>query len=167
MCFIPEEFNLRISRRFFKVINSNSGSAFWKSNRLQKSAPWSRIVAFSGIECPRGARNGPGGVMKADPYSDEALSLTKDMCMHREVLSQTLLLWLEPGPILWSVRWSYYVIMTVWKKYRYRLLQVEAIFVTSQHVGRESQTGRDYSEISYSLQVSRCSRSNLFHVMIM
>ncbi|XP_077975644.1 staphylococcal nuclease domain-containing protein 1-like [Styela clava] len=46
------------------------------------------LITFllAGIECPRGARNGPGGVIEADPFSEEALSLTKDMCMHREVM---------------------------------------------------------------------------------
>jgi len=43
------------------------------------------VARHAGIDCPRGARNGPQGLMEADPYSDEALALTKEQCMHREV----------------------------------------------------------------------------------
>nr|XP_002128402.1 staphylococcal nuclease domain-containing protein 1 [Ciona intestinalis] len=45
------------------------------------------LITFllAGIDCPRGARNGAQGVMEADAYSDEALALTKENCMHREV----------------------------------------------------------------------------------
>jgi len=47
----------------------------------------SRLITFllGGIECPRGARNGPNGVMKGDPFADEALAFTKDLVMNREV----------------------------------------------------------------------------------
>ncbi|XP_062586352.1 staphylococcal nuclease domain-containing protein 1-like [Saccostrea cucullata] len=41
---------------------------------------------ISGIECPRGARPLPGGQMSpSDPYGDEALQFTKEMCLQREV----------------------------------------------------------------------------------
>ena len=45
------------------------------------------IYLPTGIECPRGARNGPNGVMKGDPFADEALAFTKDLVMNREVNS--------------------------------------------------------------------------------
>jgi len=46
-----------------------------------------RLITFllGGIECPRGARNGPAGLMKGDPFADEALQFTKDLVMNREV----------------------------------------------------------------------------------
>ncbi|XP_056013676.1 staphylococcal nuclease domain-containing protein 1-like isoform X1 [Ostrea edulis] len=41
---------------------------------------------ISGIECPRGARPLPGGQMTtSEPYGDEALQFTKEMCLQREV----------------------------------------------------------------------------------
>lgn len=41
---------------------------------------------ISGIECPRGARPLPGGQMsQSEPYGDEALQFTKEMCLQREV----------------------------------------------------------------------------------
>ena len=43
------------------------------------------VLLLTGIECPRGARNGPNGVMKGDPFADEALAFTKDLVMNREV----------------------------------------------------------------------------------
>lgn len=54
---------------------------------LQKE---SRLITFllAGIDCPRGARNGPQGVMAGDPFSEEALAFTKEYCMHRDVKVQ-------------------------------------------------------------------------------
>ncbi|XP_063402953.1 staphylococcal nuclease domain-containing protein 1-like [Mytilus trossulus] len=46
------------------------------------------LVTFllSGISCPRGARPLPGGeTSKSEPYGDEALAFTKEMCLQREV----------------------------------------------------------------------------------
>uniref|UniRef100_H2ZBR1 Staphylococcal nuclease domain-containing protein n=2 Tax=Ciona savignyi TaxID=51511 RepID=H2ZBR1_CIOSA len=45
------------------------------------------LITFllAGIDCPRGARNGAQGVMEADAFSEDALALTKEHCMHREV----------------------------------------------------------------------------------
>ena len=45
------------------------------------------VFYFLGIECPRGARPLPGGeISKAEPYGDEALAFTKELCLQREVL---------------------------------------------------------------------------------
>lgn len=48
------------------------------------------LITFllNGIQCPRGARPapGPGGSMlAAEPFGEEALAHTKEMCMQREV----------------------------------------------------------------------------------
>lgn len=44
-----------------------------------------------GIECPRGARPLPGGQMsQSEPYGDEALQFTKEMCLQREVTLHTI-----------------------------------------------------------------------------
>ena len=47
----------------------------------------SRLLWYiAGIECPRGKRQLPGGqVIEADPYGEEALLFTKEMCLQREV----------------------------------------------------------------------------------
>lgn len=43
-------------------------------------------LLLSGIDCPRGARSGPGGVSQpADEYGDEALTFTRDLVLQREV----------------------------------------------------------------------------------
>ncbi|XP_076820174.1 staphylococcal nuclease domain-containing protein 1-like isoform X2 [Clavelina lepadiformis] len=46
------------------------------------------LITFllAGIECPRGTRNGALGLIPGDPYADDALALTKENCMHREVM---------------------------------------------------------------------------------
>jgi len=44
--------------------------------------------SVAGITCPRGSRPapGPGGAtMPAEPFGEEALAHTKDMCLQREV----------------------------------------------------------------------------------
>ncbi|KAK3585672.1 hypothetical protein CHS0354_020238 [Potamilus streckersoni] len=46
------------------------------------------LITFliSGIECPRGSRPLPGGgTQPADPFGEEALVFTKEMCLQREV----------------------------------------------------------------------------------
>nr|XP_032804965.1 staphylococcal nuclease domain-containing protein 1 [Petromyzon marinus] len=45
------------------------------------------LITFllAGIECPRMARNGPGGAQESEPYSNEAMLFTKEMVLHREV----------------------------------------------------------------------------------
>nr|XP_023647180.1 staphylococcal nuclease domain-containing protein 1 [Paramormyrops kingsleyae] len=45
------------------------------------------LITFllAGIECPRGSRNIPGGQQEAEPYSDEAMMLTKELVLQREV----------------------------------------------------------------------------------
>ncbi|KAM6985865.1 staphylococcal nuclease domain-containing protein 1 [Aplochiton taeniatus] len=45
------------------------------------------LITFllAGIECPRGSRNGPGGVQVAEPFSDEAMLFTKELVLQREV----------------------------------------------------------------------------------
>ncbi|KAK7494857.1 hypothetical protein BaRGS_00013984, partial [Batillaria attramentaria] len=46
------------------------------------------LITFliSGIECPRGARQLPGGdTIAAEPYGEEALLFTKELCLQREV----------------------------------------------------------------------------------
>ena len=40
---------------------------------------------FVGITCPRMARTGPGGPADTEPFSDEALQYTKELCLQREV----------------------------------------------------------------------------------
>ncbi|CAH1799685.1 unnamed protein product [Owenia fusiformis] len=45
-------------------------------------------ILLSGIECPRGPRpvpGGQGGIIPGDAYGEEALQLTKEMCLQREV----------------------------------------------------------------------------------
>ncbi|XP_041351228.1 staphylococcal nuclease domain-containing protein 1-like [Gigantopelta aegis] len=43
-------------------------------------------VVYSGIECPRASRPGPGGTtIPAEPYGEEAHLLTKELCLQREV----------------------------------------------------------------------------------
>nr|CAB3266428.1 staphylococcal nuclease domain-containing protein 1 [Phallusia mammillata] len=46
------------------------------------------LITFllAGIDCPRRARNGAQGLMEGDPFAEEALLLTKEYCMHREVM---------------------------------------------------------------------------------
>ncbi|XP_072045647.1 staphylococcal nuclease domain-containing protein 1-like [Amphiura filiformis] len=45
------------------------------------------LVTFllAGITCPRMARTGPGGPGDTEPYADEALQYTKELCLQREV----------------------------------------------------------------------------------
>ncbi|ESO85752.1 hypothetical protein LOTGIDRAFT_235720 [Lottia gigantea] len=43
-------------------------------------------LLVSGIDCPRGARPQGGVTVPADPYGEEALAFTKEMCMQREVM---------------------------------------------------------------------------------
>ena len=44
------------------------------------------LCYVAGIECPRGKRQLPNGqVIEADPYGEEALLFTKEMCLQREV----------------------------------------------------------------------------------
>ncbi|XP_069102098.1 staphylococcal nuclease domain-containing protein 1-like [Argopecten irradians] len=46
------------------------------------------LITFlvSGISCPRGTRTMPGGVVTpSEPYGDEAMLFTKEMCLQREV----------------------------------------------------------------------------------
>ncbi|XP_052242771.1 staphylococcal nuclease domain-containing protein 1-like [Dreissena polymorpha] len=46
------------------------------------------LITFliSGIECPRGARPGPAGsTVPGEPFGEEAMMFTKEMCMQREV----------------------------------------------------------------------------------
>jgi len=44
-----------------------------------------------GIECPRGTRPGPAGsTIPGDPFGEEAMLFTKELCMHREVSWSTL-----------------------------------------------------------------------------
>lgn len=38
-----------------------------------------------GIECPRSSRNTPGGMQVAEPFSEEAMMLTKELVLQREV----------------------------------------------------------------------------------
>lgn len=38
-----------------------------------------------GIECPRSARNMPGGMQVAEPFSDQAMLFTKELVLQREV----------------------------------------------------------------------------------
>lgn len=42
---------------------------------------------FTGIDCPRGSRPAPGGgpQIPSDPYGEEALMFTKELCIQREV----------------------------------------------------------------------------------
>lgn len=45
-------------------------------------------LLLNGIQCPRGSRPapGPGGQMlPAEPYGEEALNHTRDLCLQREV----------------------------------------------------------------------------------
>lgn len=43
-------------------------------------------LCYSGIDCPRASRPGPGGVtMPAEPFGEEALVYTKETCLQREV----------------------------------------------------------------------------------
>merc|ERR1712226_1740408 len=43
-------------------------------------------LLLAGISCPRGARNIPGqGPQPAEPFGDEALMFSKELCMQREV----------------------------------------------------------------------------------
>lgn len=46
-----------------------------------------KILFFvhTGIECPRGSRNMPGGMQVAEPYSEEAMLFTKELVLQREV----------------------------------------------------------------------------------
>ncbi|XP_070535997.1 staphylococcal nuclease domain-containing protein 1-like [Ptychodera flava] len=45
------------------------------------------LITFllAGISCPRMARTGPGGPGESEPYSEEALQYTKELCLQREV----------------------------------------------------------------------------------
>ncbi|KAG9489774.1 hypothetical protein GDO78_005619 [Eleutherodactylus coqui] len=45
------------------------------------------LITFllAGIECPRGARNIPGGVQEGEPFSEEAMMFTKELVLQREV----------------------------------------------------------------------------------
>ncbi|KAM9311355.1 staphylococcal nuclease domain-containing protein 1 [Gastrophryne carolinensis] len=45
------------------------------------------LITFllAGIECPRGARNIPGGVQEGEPFSEEATMYTKELVLQREV----------------------------------------------------------------------------------
>ncbi|XP_053572302.1 staphylococcal nuclease domain-containing protein 1 [Bombina bombina] len=45
------------------------------------------LITFllAGIECPRGARNVPGGTQEREPYSEEATVFTKELVLQREV----------------------------------------------------------------------------------
>lgn len=44
------------------------------------------IVWLIGITCPRGSRPLPGGnISPAEPYGEDALAFTKEMCLQREV----------------------------------------------------------------------------------
>ncbi|XP_077999812.1 staphylococcal nuclease domain-containing protein 1-like [Glandiceps talaboti] len=45
------------------------------------------LITFllAGITCPRMARTGPGGPASSEPYSEEALQYTKELCLQREV----------------------------------------------------------------------------------
>ncbi|XP_030843744.1 staphylococcal nuclease domain-containing protein 1 isoform X1 [Strongylocentrotus purpuratus] len=45
------------------------------------------LITFllAGISCPRMARTGPGGPTQGEPYGDEALQYTKEMCLQREI----------------------------------------------------------------------------------
>lgn len=45
------------------------------------------LITFllAGIECPRGARNAPGGVQEGEPFSEEATMYTKELVLQREV----------------------------------------------------------------------------------
>ncbi|PIK48262.1 putative nuclease domain-containing protein 1 [Apostichopus japonicus] len=45
------------------------------------------LITFllAGISCPRSARTGPGGPSASEPYAEEALQFTKEMCLQREV----------------------------------------------------------------------------------
>lgn len=53
------------------------------------------VTTVAGISCPRGARPLPGGeTSKSEPYGDEALAFTKEMCLQREVI--TILIWKLP-----------------------------------------------------------------------
>lgn len=40
---------------------------------------------YTGIECPRGARNLPGLVQEGEPFSEEATLFTKELVLQREV----------------------------------------------------------------------------------
>ena len=43
-------------------------------------------MTVPGIECPRGKRQLPGGqTIESDPYGEDALLFTKEMCLQREV----------------------------------------------------------------------------------
>jgi len=60
----------------------------FSGSRLKLFLPLeSRLITFllAGVDCPRGARNGPQGVIDGDPFSKEAQAFTKDYCMHRDV----------------------------------------------------------------------------------
>uniref|UniRef100_G1PW66 Staphylococcal nuclease domain-containing protein n=1 Tax=Myotis lucifugus TaxID=59463 RepID=G1PW66_MYOLU len=43
------------------------------------------LLADTGIECPRGARNLPGLVQEGEPFSEEATLFTKELVLQREV----------------------------------------------------------------------------------
>ncbi|XP_071791896.1 staphylococcal nuclease domain-containing protein 1-like isoform X2 [Asterias amurensis] len=45
------------------------------------------LITFllAGITCPKMARTGPGGPTESEPYSEEALQYTKELCLQREV----------------------------------------------------------------------------------
>uniref|UniRef100_A0A8C7ZN32 Staphylococcal nuclease domain-containing protein n=1 Tax=Oryzias sinensis TaxID=183150 RepID=A0A8C7ZN32_9TELE len=45
------------------------------------------LITFllAGIECPRSARNMPGGMQVAEPFSDQAMLFTKELVLQREV----------------------------------------------------------------------------------
>lgn len=44
------------------------------------------VWLLAGIDCPRGKRQLPNGQsIESDPYGEEALMFTKEMCLQREV----------------------------------------------------------------------------------
>lgn len=42
-------------------------------------------LSSAGIECPRSSRNTASGMQVAEPFSDEAMMLTKELVLQREV----------------------------------------------------------------------------------
>ena len=46
------------------------------------------LFHFSGISCPKAARpvpGGAGGLIPGEPWGEEALAFTKELCMQREI----------------------------------------------------------------------------------
>lgn len=50
-----------------------------------------------GIDCPKGSRQVQGGqIMAGDPFGEDALLYTKELCLHREVRCVLVLLsWMK------------------------------------------------------------------------